>query len=80
MLVRALLLVALVGMVTSSHHGGSTVPTGAEELDEQPESRGFGRFMTLVAAVGVLILATILILAILSLSGVFVSETADPPV
>ncbi len=77
MLFRILYLIALIGVV-----GRDSGPGPKVEIVEQEEQRmggeGFGNIVSLVALLGVALLAAILILAILAVPCQFTNDIIDP--
>lgn len=84
MIFRVLYLIALIGLVgRDSGSGSGDRPVGQVEEDDQERrmgGEGFGNVVNLVALLGVVALASIIILAILALTGQFDNEIIDPPV
>jgi hypothetical protein len=79
MIFRVLYLIALIGLVgpDSGSDGRTVVPV--DEDEQRMGGEGFGNVVALVAVLGVVILAAIVILAILALTGQFENEIIDPP-
>lgn len=77
MLFRILYLIVLIGIVG---HDSGPAPRVEPAEEQQMGGEGFGNVVALVALLGVAILAAIVILAILALSGQFANEVVDPPV
>lgn len=79
MLFRLLYLIALIGVVGPDP--GPARKVEVVEAGEEPRmgGEGFGNVVSLVTLLGVAILAAIVILAILALSGQFENTIIDPP-
>lgn len=82
MIFRVLYLIALIGLVGRDSGTGGEPVARVEENDQERRmgGEGFGNVITLVALIGVVVLASIIILAILALTGQFDNEIIDPPV
>lgn len=82
MFFRILYLIALIGIV--GRDSGSaprvevTEPVGPGE-ERRMGGEGFGNVVSLVALLGVAVLAAIVILAVLSFAGQFANDIIDPP-
>lgn len=84
MIFRVLYLIALIGVVGRDPGTGDSRVVRVERIeDDQPERRmggeGFGNIVSLVALIGVVVLAAILILAVLAFTGQFERDLIDPP-
>lgn len=83
MIFRVLYLIALIGLVgrdSGNLPGDGPVILGDEdEPEEQMGGEGFGNIVSLVVLIGVVLLAAMLILAVLALTGQFENELVDPP-
>jgi len=84
MIFRMLYLIALIGLVGRDSGTGDSRVVRVEPVEnDQPERRmggeGFGNIVSLVVLIGVVVLATILILAVLAFTGQFEKELIDPP-
>lgn len=81
MIFRVLYLIALIGLV--GRDSGSGAGDGQVVRVNEPEERmggeGFGNVVSLVVLIGVVLLAAMLILAVLALTGQFDNELVDPP-
>jgi len=75
MLFRVLYLIALIGLVG---HDSGPAPKVEVVEEERMGGEGFGNVVSLVAVLGVAILAAIVILAILALTGQFGNDIIDP--
>jgi uncharacterized membrane protein len=73
MLIRLLSIFAMLGMMSSGY-------SGAESSDDEPTmgGEGFGSVMGVVAFVATILLAVVIVLAILSITGQFEADHADP--
>lgn len=80
MLFRVLYLIALIGLIGHDSGSGGKTVAPADEDQQRMGGEGFGNVVALVALIGVVLLAAIVILAILALSGQFDNELVDPPV
>ncbi len=69
MLLRLLLLIAMMGY---------TGPDTRSEEDRKMGGEGFGTIVNLVAGLGVITLAVLIVLAILAMTGQFDSDLLDP--
>jgi hypothetical protein len=78
MLLRLLMLLSVLGLMVGPNagHGDAVEPVEEREVGGE----GFGRVMAFVGFIGVILLAIILILALLSFFDVFVDELRDPEV
>lgn len=81
MIFRMLYLIALIGLVgrDSGTSGRPVVQGDEDERETRMGGEGFGNVVSLVALIGVVVLAAIIILAILALTGQFDNEIIDPP-
>ena len=77
MLFRILYLIALIGVIG---HDSGPAPRVEPDEERRMGGEGFGNIVSLVALLGVAVLAAIVILAVLALSGQFANEIIDPPV
>ncbi len=74
MFLRLLSLIALIGVV------GGDARTSSEDEDQRMGGEGFGNIMMLAVIIGALVIGTVLVLAILGLTGQFENTIVDPPV
>lgn len=81
MIFRMLYLIALIGLVGRDSGTGDreVVLVEDEEHEQRMGGEGFGNVVSLVVLIGVVLLAAIIILAVLSLTGQFENELVDPP-
>lgn len=70
MLLRLLFLISLMGYATG--------PDAREHEDEKLGGEGFGTIVTLFVGLGALVLLTLIVLAILAITGQFESDLMDP--
>ncbi|MBA2248123.1 MAG: hypothetical protein H0W23_08340 [Chloroflexia bacterium] len=82
MFFRILYLIALIGVVGRDSGAAprvEVVEPGGPGEEQRMGGEGFGNIVSLVALLGVAILAAIVILAVLALSGQFSNDIIDPP-
>jgi hypothetical protein len=70
MLLRLLFLISFLGYATG--------PDYREEDEERLGGQGFGRIVILLAGLGVLVVAGLVVLAIMAITGSFDMEFFDP--